>query len=66
MEKLELLHFINSEMKRKEITQQEMADYIGINLRTLQRNLNDDSEMRISTFLKIAEKLEIKIQDFCQ
>lgn len=64
--KKELLHQISLEMKRKGITQQEMADYAGIDRGTLQRNLKDKTEMGISTFLKICEKLEIKIQGFYQ
>lgn len=64
--KKELLQQISSEMKRKGLTQQEMADYAGIDRGTLQRNLKDKTEMGISTFLKICEKLEIKIQGFYQ
>lgn len=55
-----IFKFIKERMKEKGFTYQELSDAIGINKSTLVRNFQGDSEMLLSTYLKICGSLELR------
>lgn len=50
---------IRKKMSKLKINQNELSSLIGVNVSTLNRNLNRKTEMSLSTFLKISSILNI-------
>lgn len=55
-----IFKFILERMEEKQITEFKLANIIGVPRSTLNRNFKGDTEMNISTFLKICGALEIQ------
>lgn len=54
-----IFKFIKERMKEKKITQKALAQMIDVNQSTLVRNFNKETEMLLTTFLKICGALDI-------
>ena len=50
--------------KRKNLSQEELAELIDINFRTIQRIETGKNTPSLETLLKLSEALDINIQDF--
>ncbi|MDV3537930.1 hypothetical protein CMU94_02185 [Elizabethkingia anophelis] len=55
-----IFKFIKDRMKEKDITQYQLSELIGINESTLIRNFKNNTEMNLSTLLKICGALELR------
>lgn len=55
-----IFKFIKERMKEKNITQLQLSESIGINESTLIRNFKGETEMLLSTYLKICGALELR------
>jgi transcriptional regulator with XRE-family HTH domain len=55
-----IFDFIKERMKDKKITQLKLSELIEINESTLIRNLKGETEMLLTTYLKICEALELR------
>ena len=51
-------------LKQKGLTQNELADRLGINRVSLSRLLSDKNDMRISTIQKIADAIGCDVAEF--
>ena len=58
-----MLH-IKETLKKRGLTQNELADRLGINRVSLSRLLSDKNDMRISTIKKIADAIGCDIAEF--
>ncbi|MFL0091397.1 helix-turn-helix transcriptional regulator [Tenacibaculum maritimum] len=58
--KEKIFKMFKKKMRKKKKTQEEIAKKLNINKSTLTRNLQNDTEMTLTSFLKICEVLEIK------
>ena len=58
-----MLH-IKETLKKKGLTQNELADRLGINRVSLCRLLSDKNDMRISTIKKIADAIGCDLSEF--
>lgn len=54
-----IFKFIKERMKDKKITQKRLSELIGVNESTLIRNFKKETEMLLSTYLKICGALEL-------
>lgn len=54
---------INETRKSKGLTQEELAELSKVNLRTIQRIENNESEPRGKTLMLICEALDINLED---
>lgn len=54
-----IFKFFKYRMKEKGITQNELAKRIDVNVSTLVRNFKKETEMLLSTYLKICGALEL-------
>ncbi len=54
-----IFKFIKERMKEKKITQKRLSELIGVNESTLIRNFKRETEMLLSTYLKICGALEL-------
>jgi len=55
-----IFDFIKDRMKEKKITQLKLSELIEINESTLIRNLKGETEMLLSSYLKICGALELR------
>ena len=55
-----IFDFIKERMKDKKITQLKLSELIEINESTLIRNLKGETEMLLTTYLKICGALELR------
>jgi len=55
-----IFDFIKERMKNKKITQLRLSELIEINESTLIRNLKGETEMLLTTYLKICGALELR------
>ena len=55
-----IFDFIKERMKDKKITQLRLSELIEINESTLIRNLKGETEMMLTTYLKICGALELR------
>ncbi|XKW96143.1 helix-turn-helix domain-containing protein [Tenacibaculum maritimum] len=60
--KEKIFKMFKKKMKKKKKTQKQIAEKLSINSSTLTRNFKNDTEMTLTSFLKITEELEIKIK----
>ena len=58
-----MLH-IKETLKKRGLTQNELADRLGINRVSLSRLLSDKNDMRISTIKKIADAIGCDVSEF--
>lgn len=62
MTKQQIFAIITTTRKEKGISQLKLSEMIGIDEATLIRNLKGETEMQLSTLLKICEVLELQIE----
>jgi transcriptional regulator with XRE-family HTH domain len=55
-----IFDFIKERMQEKKVTQLRLSELIEINESTLIRNLKGETEMLLTTYLKICEALELR------
>ena len=55
---------IKEALKKRGLTQNELADRLGINRVSLSRLLSDKNDMRISTLKKIADAIGCDVAEF--
>ena len=55
---------IKETLKKRGLTQNELADRLGINRVSLSRLLSDKNDMRISTIKKIADAIGCDVAEF--
>ena len=55
---------IKETLKKRGLTQNELADRLGINRVSLSRLLSDKNDMRISTMKKIADAIGCDVSEF--
>lgn len=55
-----IIKFIIERMQEKNITRGKLAEIIGIERSTLNRNLDNETEISLSTILKICGALELR------
>ncbi|CAA0144315.1 helix-turn-helix domain-containing protein [Tenacibaculum maritimum] len=60
--KEKIFKMFKKKMKKKKKTQRQIAEKLSINSSTLTRNFKNDTEMTLTSFLKISEELEIKLK----
>ena len=58
-----MLH-IKETLKQRGLTQNELADRLGINRVSLSRLLSDKNDMRLSTIKKIADAIGCDVSEF--
>ena len=56
--------YIKDALKKRGLTQNELADRLGINRVSLSRLLSDKNDMRISTIKKIADSIGCDVTEF--
>lgn len=56
--------YIKDALKQRGLTQNELADRLGINRVSLSRLLSDKNDMRISTIKKIADAIGCDVAEF--
>lgn len=56
--------YIKDALKQRGLTQNELADRLGINRVSLSRLLSDKNDMRISTMKKIADAIGCDVTEF--
>ena len=56
--------YIKETLKQKGLTQNELAERLGINRVSLSRLLSDKNDMRISTIKKIADAIGCDVTEF--
>lgn len=56
--------YIKDALKKRGLTQNELADRLGINRVSLSRLLSDKNDMRISTIRKIADAIGCDVTEF--
>lgn len=55
-----IIKFITERMREKNVTRGKLAELIGIERSTLNRNLDNETEISLSTILKICGALELR------
>ncbi|MBO2546109.1 helix-turn-helix transcriptional regulator [Salegentibacter sp. BDJ18] len=55
-----IFKFLKDRMKEKKISQFQLSEMISVNESTLVRNFKGDTEMLLSTYLKICGALELR------
>lgn len=55
-----IIKFITERMEEKNITRGKLAELIGIERSTLNRNLDNETEISLSTVLKICGALDLR------
>jgi DNA-binding Xre family transcriptional regulator len=58
--KTEIFKHFKRRMNQKKISQKDLVEIIGVSRTTLHRNFKGDSEMPLSTYLKICEVLDLE------
>lgn len=56
--------YIKDALKKRGLTQNELADRLGINRVSLSRLLSDKNDMRMSTIKKIADAIGCDVTEF--
>ena len=56
--------YIKDALKKRGLTQNELADRLGINRVSLSRLLSDKNDMRFSTIKKIADAIGCDVSEF--
>lgn len=55
-----IIKFITERMQEKNVTRGKLAELIGVERSTLNRNLDNETEISLSTILKICGALELR------
>lgn len=56
--------YIKEALKKRELTQIDLADRLGINRVSLSRLLSDKNDMRVSTIKKLADAIGCDVAEF--